>query len=237
MNPKYPVFRFLAAVVLGIALLATASTVFAHEGDAKPRIYPPNSTPFGMTYGDWAAAYLQYQFSLPVSGNPSFAGGDCNVGQRSGPVFFAPVSFGAPLTLSCTIPASKAIFIVVIAAECSTLEPPPFHGSNPQELRECAGAGADGVGLNTLKVTIDHSRISHLERFRAQSPYYDFVMPAEDNILGQAGVTSGSAVVDGYFLMLKPLSPGTHVVHFEGTFVSGPSAGFSASTTLNLTVE
>jgi hypothetical protein len=35
---------------------------------------------------------------------------------------------------------------------------------------------------------------------------------------------------------LKPLRPGKYIIHFGGAFTSGPAAGFSADTTLNLRV-
>jgi hypothetical protein len=60
-------------------------------------------------------------------------------------------------------------------------------------------------------------------------------MPATDNILGLPGVTSGSSVSDGYFVMLKPLSPGSHVIHFKGYF--GPAADQWIELTYNLTVQ
>ncbi len=44
-------------------------------------------------------------------------------------------------------------------------------------------------------------------------------------------------VSDGYWLMLKPLSPGNHVILWEGAFVSGPGAGFSQNVTYNLIVK
>lgn len=46
-----------------------------------------------------------------------------------------------------------------------------------------------------------------------------------------------SPVEDGYWVMLKPLSPGSHVIRFGGAFVSGPASGFSADTTVYLTVQ
>jgi len=207
MNQRPTTYTSLIAVALAMVLLAMPSSLLAND-DHDVQVYPRNSTPFGMTYGDWSAASWQWLFSLPVSSIPGLGGGDCLVGQKSGPMFFAPASFGEPLTISCTIPASKAIFIVLLSPECSTLEPPPFAGSNPQELRECAGGFADGTDLNSLELTVDGKPVRNLRRFRTQTPYFDFVMPASDNILGQPGVTAGSSVADGYVVILKPLPVG-----------------------------
>lgn len=193
-----------------------------------------------MTYGDWNAAWIQYQVSIPVPINPTLdaTGANCNVGQSGGPVFFLSGSYNSdPVTRTCTVPRAQAILVPLIAWECSTVEPPPSNGNTPPELRACAGGFIDGVGVHTLKLTIDGAKVTNLKRFRAQSPLFEFTFPETDNFLGLSGVTTGSSVSDGYFVMLKPLSVGNHVVHFEGATVSGPFAGIAMSVTYHLTVQ
>jgi hypothetical protein len=239
MNSKRFAYRAIV-LVMGMVFLAAPSTASASEDHhpQKARVFPPELVVYGMTYGDWAAASWQQLFSLPVSSIPSLTGTNCLIGQENGPVFFAPAALGAPLTISCTIPAGKAIFITLLSPECSTLEPPPYNGSNPQELRNCAGGHADGIDPDTLELTVDNKRVVRdFRRFRVQTPSFEFVMPASDNLLQLPGVTTGTSVADGYFVMLRPLPEGQHVIRFGGSFTSGPSAGFSATTTLNLTVE
>ena len=223
-----------------IILLALPRTLFAQDW-ANSITYPADSTPFGMTYGDWQAAYLQYFFSIPASINPvaDTTGANCKVAQSSGPVFFLNSALpGSFVTRTCTVSTSKALLVTVAWSECSNLEVPPSYGGNPQDMRTCAAASTDGVGVNTLKLRVDKNNISEvLRRMRVQSPSYDFIMPATDNILGLNGVTSGSSVSDGYLVMLEPLSPGNHVIHFEGAFVSGPACCGSFGVTYNLTVQ
>jgi hypothetical protein len=234
MNPKRFAYRIIG-LVMGVVLLAAPSTLFAYDFD--PRVYPPELVVIGMTYGDWAAAFWQYEASLPVSSSPSFTGTNCLIGQEGGPMFFAPVSFGQPLTASCTIPASKSIFITVLTDECSTVEPPPFHGNNPQEVRNACAAGADGIDPKALQLTVDDRPVRDLQPFRVQTPSFEFIMPASDNLLNLPGVTSGTSVLDGYFVILRPLPKGQHVIHFGGSFTSGPAAGFAADTVIHLTVQ
>ena len=217
-----------------VILLAQPMTLFAQAA------YPANATPFGMTYGDWMAAYLQYFFSIPASINPvnDTTGADCNVAQGSGPVFFLNSTWiGTSVTRTCTIP-SKALLISDAWWECSDVEQPPSYGANPQARRMCAATALNGVGVKTLKLTVDGQDLSGLLRsLRVQTPSYDFTMPATDNILGLYGITSGSSVGDAYLVMLQPLSPGNHVIYFEGAYVSGPACCGSWSTTYNLTVK
>jgi len=235
------VVRIAILVVLATALLTLPSMVCAQEEQTHSPIYLADSQPFGMTYGDWQVAYWQYFFSIPASINPMFdtTGQYCLVAQSSGPLFFLNSAFfGSPVTRSCTVSASKALLVPLAAWECSSVEAPPSYGGNPQDMRTCAATAMDGIGLNTLKLAVDGKDLSNLvKNMRVQTPYYQFTMPPTDNVLGMDGVTSGSSVSDAYLVLLKPLSPGKHRIHFEGTFVSGPAAGGSFAVTYHLTVE
>lgn len=240
MNTKRNALYFRVAVIAAVLLLPAAS-LLAQPPMGDFLAYPPDSQPFGMTYGDWSAAYWQYVFSIPASTNPLLdtTGSDCAVGQSSGPVFFlntTPVS-GASVKRLCTVPFGKALWIPNSIAECSNLETPPDYGGDPQQARTCAGAYIDGVSKQTVKFTVDGMKISPADSFRVVSPNFTFTMPAQDNILGLDGVTSGSSVSDGYFLMLRPLPRGHHVIHFEGAYLTGPGAGTTCDVTYYLTVQ
>jgi len=58
----------------------------------------------------------------------------------------------------------------------------------------------------------------------------------ENNLLGMPEGTTSSAVSDGYFVMVRPLSAGEHVLHFGGAFVfTLAEDGFDFSFTLDIT--
>ena len=230
-------YQRILGVVLVLVALTVPSTVFAHDAESDNRVYPPERVVYGMTSGDWGAALWQWITSIPLSKNPAVTGTNCLIGQEHGPVFLAPASLGGSVTMSCSVPATKAIFITVLTDECSSVEPAPFHGSNAPELRNCSGAGADTLDPNTLELSVDGRPVENLKRFRVQTPAFRFTMPAADNLFGMSGVTSGLSLLDGYFVMLRPLSKGQHVIQFGGAFTSGPASGFAAHTTLNLKVE
>src|SRR5215510_4067387 len=173
------------AVVLALGPLLISANSLAQT----VTVIPANGTVAGMTYGEWSAAWWQWDLSIPVPANPSFdtTGNHCHVGQ-SGPVFFlAGSATGAPMTRDCSVSADKVLLFPLINVECSTLEPPPFFGSNEAELRTCAQVFMNGAGLSTLRATIDGNPIvPNPGLFRFQSPLYDFRVPG-DNILGVQG--------------------------------------------------
>ncbi|MFO0795776.1 MAG: hypothetical protein U0586_17125 [Candidatus Brocadiaceae bacterium] len=233
---SWKIMLAIAGIVLGFAG-APVSVAFA-DGGQKKAVSPSDSI-YGMSYGDWSAAWWQYVLSIPIGANPVLdtTGANCGVGQSSGPVFFrVGAATTDPVPRTCAVSAGKALFFPIINAECSTVEPDPFHGDDGQELRTCVGGVMDGVDIKSLKVTVDKKKLSDLKSFRVQSPLFDFVMPSSNNYLGLNGVTAGSSVSDGYWIMLKPLSPGSHEIHFKAKITSGIGAGFSQDVTYNLTV-
>ncbi len=85
-------FRSVIGIVVLIALLATLTPLFARQDQDDFPVYPADSIPFGMTYGDWNAAWIQYGLSIPASINPTLdtTGVNCSVAQSGGPVFSFP---------------------------------------------------------------------------------------------------------------------------------------------------
>lgn len=223
----------VCTILVGLVLAASAQNAVG----PTPTVYAPNTNVLGMSYGDWSAAWWQYllTFTNDVSPYSDTTGQYCNEGQ-GGPVFFLVGGPLNPTNRSCTIPAGKALLVPIINVECSTVEPDPFHGDNAQQVRACAALWNDGTDKKTLKMTIDEIKVQNLGNFRVQSPFYDFIVPPTNNFLGVNGVTSGSSISDGYWVMVKPLSPGIHVIHFEGAWVSGPGAGSVQNVTYTLTV-
>jgi hypothetical protein len=177
---------------------------------------------------------------VPTQNNPNLdlTGKYCHVNETAN-VFFLN---GAPTTnavaRSCTVPSNQPLFFPLINVECSNVESPPFFGATDAERAACAAAIIDGVGIRTLTTTLDGAPTGEdLSTFRFASPPFDFVMPAQNNFLGLPGVTSGRSASDGFYLMLKPLGPGSHSLHFEAAFVHGVGKGFSQNITYQLTAN
>jgi hypothetical protein len=231
----------ITAVLLGLGMaVLSIPSVLANDrdNDGYRAVYAPNENVLGMSYGDWSAAWWQYLllFTNDVSPYSDTTGQYCNEGQ-GGPVFFLVGGPANPTTRSCTIPKGKALFAPIINGECSSVEPGGFQGRNDQEARACAALWNDGTDIMHLKFTVDGVKVKNLGDFRVQSPFYYFNMvPPYNNFLGVDNATEGYSVSDGYWVMVKPLSPGTHVIHFEGAWVSGPGAGAVQNVTYNLTV-
>lgn len=190
-------------------------------------VFEANSTPFGLTYGEWTAKWWQWAYSIPKDIHPAYddSGKYCTVNQN-GRVWFFPGTYGKPVIRECTIPYGKAILFPILNSECSVAEFPNLK--TIQELRICANAFQDQV--TQLQAIVDGIAIPNLEKYRIQSLPFNFTLP-ENNILGLPANTSTQAVADGNWVFLKPLSQGKHEIIFKGDTVSSNSSSNNNNTT------
>ncbi|MBI5651870.1 MAG: hypothetical protein HZC40_15750 [Chloroflexi bacterium] len=232
----------VALVLVILGMIAATMTVFADN----PTILPPNSKPFGKTYGEWSVEHWKWIYSLPVDHHPLFDTADCSAGQ-SGKVWFlggmfsvtnpSPGVFIGNTTRNCKVPVGKALFFPIVDVEGSTVE---GNGVTEAELRAFANFVADHAA--NLFAEIDGKPITNLNAYRAQSPLFTFGPLPANNALGLPQGTTSPAVSDGYFLMIAPLSSGRHTIHFKGSIILGQPTDpgyfeFSLDITYNITVK
>ena len=65
-------------------------------------------------------------------------------------------------------------------------------------------------------MTIDGVPVENIEDYRFETPQFGFDAPTPWIFGAEGG--EGTAVGDGYFLMIKPLREGRHVIEYSGTF-------------------
>src|SRR5919199_4030642 len=82
-------------------------------------LFPVDSKPYGLTYGEWTIKWWQWLLSIPISSNPAFdtTGSFANINQNESSVFFLCQTIEAndiAPTRKCTIPSGKGIFMPII---------------------------------------------------------------------------------------------------------------------------
>ncbi len=207
--------RLRLCLILTVALLLFTGSLASADRNTNPGILPPNLRVQGLTYGEWSATWWQYLLAIPASENPLAGnfGPDCFFAQIGNVGLVPEVLAGDVHDLECEVPAGMPLFVHVLAAECSTLEPPPFYGGNEDELRTCAS----GFVASDVQASIDGVAVQNLSDYLIDSPLYEFTVP-EDNILGVPAGSVGQSVSYGTFLMLAPLTPGEHTIHVYGKY-------------------
>ena len=219
----------------------TSDPIVDWRANQNSIVYPITAHPFGKSYGEWSTKWWDHVLSFDCASNPLSDQTGANTGvNQSGPVYFLFGTPGGSATRTATIPAGKAILFPLVnnywQNPCSTpLGDNPAPGQTMEEfLTEVCAFFMDNAG--NFSVTLDGQELTDLENYRAISDlwYYtgniDLASCFDNCINGE----SQPAVADGYWIMLKPLSPGSHSLHFTGGM---PDFGFFVDVTYTLTVE
>jgi hypothetical protein len=207
-----------------------------HDDLGNPSVYPPCSS-YGEWTAKWWEWALSIPLAVNPAFDPT--GVNCGRGQ-AGPVWFMPPRFftNPPIPFenwTCTIPRGVSLLLNASwnsasgagLGDCRS----PGWGNPPAGALPCDSKNETSVGdllkankaivdllvqnLGLPAGSIDGVLVQHLELYRFQSPVFSYKIP-DDNILAflfQFPIPAGTyapAVSDGYWLLFKPLSPGTH---------------------------
>ena len=221
-------------LVGAIAALAVSHYTQAGAKNQDPRVIPPHANYRGLSYGEWGAEWWKALFSIPVvdDSHPYLNGG--TFGWVKGVLFImGPIG---EATMDLAIPAGTPLLVAVINAECSILEPDPYHGENESELRACANGHIDNT--SGVFAEIDGVAVADLDAYRFESPLFEFGPLPEDNVLAYLGLDAPAGATSlsvdaGFYLLLAPPCVGTHTIRVGGTY---DELGFSIDTTFNITV-
>jgi hypothetical protein len=183
------------------------------RGTPSPLVVGPQTAVAGGTLADWQGRGWQWMLAnetLRRGAAPVTAA--CTTAGQHGPVWFldAPAyDRGQRTVTTCDIPAGRYLALTD-SAECSTVEPSPFHATTDSGLRACALRYVEKSRLK-WSLAID-GRIVSPAGYAVTSPAFDFSMPPRRNYLGLPGVSGGRGAADGPEVLLGPLSPGPHVI-------------------------
>lgn len=220
--------RPAAAGVVAAAVLASAFV--AERAGAKTKIDPReydmkggHAKILGRTASAWTAEWWQWAFSIPPGVHPlvDTTGQFVEVGQW-GDVWFLGGVFGSgQADRTATIPTGKSLLVPIANVDGDNLGRAPDDLLTLAQLRESAAQYINEVDASSLKFTLDGTPIVGLERNRILSPPFEYHLPA-DNIYSIFGQTVprgifNPVVSDGYWIFLKPLPEGTHVLEGEAT--------------------
>lgn len=233
-------------IVIAVTTVMLPGGAFGQNGNPNPGVHPINSKPYGQSYGEWSAKWWQWVLAAPTLVNPNLDvdGSHCGEGQ-SGHVWFLGGSFGTLppfVTRRCTVPPGKSLFMpaplgfgattlngagagecqtpVIAPASCAAYQfvsPTGVVLTGVPALHAVAKATIDGANLSAPPVFLDGKLLRELSTYRAASPAFSFILPADNVPASVFGIpdTAGTyspAVSDGYWLMFEPLSAGTHTI-------------------------
>jgi hypothetical protein len=231
-----------------LAVFGPVADVLAQGGNPNPGIAPPNSNRYGLSYGEWGAEWWKWALGIPLAENPLLdETGEFAAVDQAGPVWFLAGNFGGVTERTITLPAGKALFFPIVNAAwwapedlelaamvAEFLGLDPDYLTDEELLRLLANFSVSGV--TELSLAVDGVEMRNLLRYRAESPA--FLIEDADLLedFGYDPLESRLAVADGYWIMLAPLPPGEHTIHFKGAVDNIVQGAFTSDVTYHITV-
>lgn len=206
-------------------------------GDSK--VFPPNAHPYGKSYAEWSVSWLQVFMGFTCDENPWLNAGN-PLFYQTGPVYFLAGLSEAGASVDITVPQGKAIlFPLTNYINDYPCPDPTFEPAEGQSLVDFLTEGMAGwvSGVSGLSVEVDGGSLSNPESYLFTTDLFEFTgdISLANDCNFDACVTGApqNAVGRGYYIMLKPLSIGTHTVHYH----SVTWGDFVQDGTFNITVQ
>jgi len=193
---------------LVVRLLALSLPVFALAGETggPAPLVPPSEKVAGRSQAEWSRSWWQWAGSFSDSESPvaDKKGSRCHLAQN-GAVWFLAGTYGTQRTIrTCTVPAGKFLYFPLINFVVF-----PRPGYTPTCELATASAARVMDEASSLVLEVDGKIFKNLQAHRqATKQCFD--------LAELAGGGMAPSAANGYYIMLRPLSPGTHTLNFGG---------------------
>lgn len=177
--------------------------------------FTADSSPFGITYGRWTTMWWKWILSTPRPINPVVDGSGkyASINQPSKDVWFLAGKLGDENrnlpNRFCAIPSGRSILFPVINCEANPLEYPEL--STDQDIIEHVKKDEDSIIKKECYVD---GKLIPAQRIKSDPIIFDLNMVKDNLFKEEGGCTHASA--DGYWVFLKPLPKGEHIISFQG---------------------
>lgn len=231
-NDRMKLGRLFGVTTLAVAVVATVAVAVpaVEAGQTQNPMYPPNSHPHGSTYGEWGAVWWTWAGQFPFAENPiadegpDIVYGDANE-QPDGAVWYLAghFFFMESVERNLNVPAGKSLLFPLINQVAVSPEDCWYFGlsmnPDPCTAEELLGVTEEFLteDVSDISVWVDGVEVGNPFAYRATSE--PFTLEVEPGTLWtDGGLAPGShypTISDGYYMMLKPFTPGEHILHFE----------------------
>jgi hypothetical protein len=187
------------------------------KNDVRSLLFSSKERPFGHTWQYWTTKWWRWFLSIPKFNSPAMNNGQKNsdVEQSDPNVWFMASTIGGRVERTIKIPSGKAVLLPVINVTISNSEDPSLNTDT--DMISFVRRHMDDIVKK--QASIDGEDLLISEKFRAQSPPFDFSYPPNNIFGAQEGPTRGAG--DGYWIFMRPLQPGKHTIRTYGSCMSG----------------
>ncbi len=202
-----------SCAVAVLAAVSLASYASAARADEDALVVPPGAVIAGETIGEWTGDWWQaaieaIDFPFPTGGRQPGPLGDVG-----GPVFFAVASPGpGSTTYTYDVPRGKYVLLPLYTYAWTVQS-----SADPCSDYQCARELSDRFvrATTALSVTFDSEPVRRLfTHFESTPDFFYANVPLNGWFAGGDPAFAGNwfGYTSGYWLMLKPLSAGRHVI-------------------------
>jgi hypothetical protein len=254
---------FLASVLLTVLLCLSILFVFSgvHSVYAVG-LFSKDEKPFGVSYDDWVAKYWNNWIGKNTDEATPKPGGCLIVNDDNKSdslvMLMETANVGFPPTQVCHISFSQGVIIPLWIGWCENSG--DRRGATVEKLALCAKeqnlgnigsvVKVDGIPVAKLDVSqsvnpgsssVNYKINSIANVTQSTSKEFTLVIPADTHIPNQVPGT-WQAVSDGWWVFLKPLSPGQHTIFYNirvtptGALTSPGTSPHFADITYNIQV-
>lgn len=181
---------------------------------SEPIALPPSFILDGRDSASLSAEWWKWAMASPEEINPvrDITGKNCAVGQM-GNVWFLAGGFGSSkISRTCTIPADKYVFFPVV--NMSYWSKSENNGSTCKTAISNAAMNND-TALD-LFVELDGIAMSDVKSYRAKTKECFNIFERVPKEFGPYNAFPSAS--DGFWILLKPLSKGSHTIKFRGRY-------------------
>jgi hypothetical protein len=212
-------------------------SVLTHTAVAtSSEVFSTNDNPFGRAYSEWVIDWWKWWITNVQDAETEKLAGlqenGCLLHHQGAVVMLLDTAVGGSINQKCKISSEQGILIPIWTGECDQATQGHFDDSFKQ-LTECAREY--DVGRVTGQVNIDGKQVARLSATDLKTHYSQNVSeintPQFNATFKEGGVMdvvrfgTFPTVAHGWFVFLKPLSPGQHSVYYENNVLPTTRSG------------
>ncbi len=175
----------------------------------------------GKSMAEWGIRWTDYLLSFDCDHFPVFSATGEDAGHfQDGQVYFLSGSVGGKIHRQVTVEYGKYLFVPIVTYLNHYPCPyPNFKPAPGQSMKTFLMQGAADIidGVNTMKLAVNGDTLSDLSAYRFTSDLF-YLKPNPELVCIDVCITDGPqpSIVDGYWVILKPLPRGRHDIWFYG---------------------
>ena len=201
--------RPAAAIALTLLLGPATAGIAPPAPSALDAVMPPDAKVDGVSMGEWTSRWWRWVSAATIAPYLDPDGRICDLGQ-DGPVWFLAGTDGNfNPQRECVVPEGKYLLVPIINMV--------YQAVDAADTRSCADLQAEAAVNNdhlvSAVVLLDEKPVPEVAHYRVRSDGC-FVIGHDEN------GADLHAAADGYWLMLKPLSPGRHTLTIGANYGS-----------------